>query len=437
MISFKKSIYQQVLGKVFYYRKSNATLEKEKVESKLSQENNKKSDKKSKTSWIKDVIEIVFFIAIAVAIVLSFNSILGLALHTDTPLVVVTSESMEPSYWGSNRADHGGTNDIRKDMLIVRGVDPSEIRTGDVIVFKYVNHTENDIPIVHRVNRVYLNESTGDYWFTTKGDNPSSNDVFLEGYRIEETTIHESRVVGKIVGRIPYLGGIYKYFQESQGRTILLIIVGVVFVASIVFSMTGGDDEKEEVFDDKEVFDENKDTSKKEEKEIKAESFWEKIKKGYRKIEKRKHYVIPGLILFIIILVPIVDTLDANWNGYFGVESATYDRTFFYEVEGGRSWFVYVDVTVSNPGHWHQEFNSLTIEISNKTTSEILGEADWYLLYNFEGSKALNLGAWVTDGLLIDSLNYTITLTAHLGSKFGRTWEDTKTVDFTFHSPFS
>ena len=406
---------------------------------KLSQNEEKKTEKKkSKTTWIKDIIEIVLFIAIAVIIVVSFNNILGLALKTDTPLVVVTSESMEPSYWGSNRDDHGGLNDIRKDMLIVKGVDPSEIRTGDVIVFNYVNHTENDIPIVHRVNRVYYNESTGEYWFSTKGDNPDTNDMFLEGYRIEETTIHESRVIGKIVGRIPYLGGIYKYFQASQGRTALLIIVGVVLLASIIFSFTGDDEEEKEsdVFDDEKVFEEKKDSTKKEENKQKAENFWSKIKRGYEKVANYKHYVVPGIILFVIILVPIVDTLDANWNTQLGIESATYDRTFFYEVEGGRNWFVYVDVTINNPGHWHQEFNSLTIEISNKTSGEVLGEASWYLVYNFEGTKTMNLGAWVEDGKLIHDGEYTITVTAFVGNKFGKTWEDAETEDFVFDSPF-
>ena len=404
---------------------------------KLSQNNEEKPKTKSKTTWIKDVIEIILFVAIAVIIVVSFNNILGLALKTDTPLVVVTSESMEPSYWGSNRDDHGGLNDIRKDMLIVKGVDPSEIKTGDVIVFKYVNHTENDIPIVHRVNRVYLNETTGEYWFSTKGDNPDTNDMFLEGYRIEETTINENRVIGKIVGRIPYLGGIYKYFQDSQGRMALLIIVGVVLIASIIFSFTGDDEEEKEsdVFDDEKVFSEKSNSA--EETEQKTESFWSKIKKGYRKVAKYKHFVVPGIILFVIILVPVIDTLDADWNSNLGIENATYDRTFFYEIEGGRNWFVYVDITINNPGHWHQEFNSLTIEISNKTSEEVLGEASWYLVYNFEGTKTMNLGAWVEDGKLIHDGEYTITITAFVGNKFGKTWEDVVTEDFIFDSPFS
>lgn len=65
-------------------------------------------------------------------------------------------------------------------MLIVRCIEPSTIGgEGDVIVFNYINHTETDIPIVHRVTRVYIDNETDDYWFSTKGDNPISNNGFI------------------------------------------------------------------------------------------------------------------------------------------------------------------------------------------------------------------------------------------------------------------
>ena len=128
----------------------------------MSQEGETKPDKKesSRRGMIKEIIEIVIFLGIAVLLVFSMNWILKAALHTDSPLVVVTSESMEPTYWGSNRPNFGGQNDIRKDMLVVRGVDPSEIKVGDVIVFYRVLVNDSTMidyvrePIVHRVNRL-------------------------------------------------------------------------------------------------------------------------------------------------------------------------------------------------------------------------------------------------------------------------------------------
>jgi signal peptidase len=409
------------------------------MQSKLSQKTKKTTEKQSKTTWRKDIIEIGFFIIIALILVLSFNQILGLFLHTSTPLVVVTSESMEPSYWGSNRADHGGENDIRKDMLIVRGVDPSEIRVGDTIVFNYINHTQDvDIPIVHRVTRVYL-DASGDYWFTTKGDNYETNDEFIQYIRIDELNIHEDRLVGKIIGRIPYLGGFYSYFQSTTGRIILIVIVGVVFLASIVFNMTGSDEEDEEsdVFDDSKVFAEKDKVAKydKSNESTTEKTFLDKLKAFYRKAEKKKHFVIPGIVLGIVILVPIVDTLDANWGTHMGIVDLEYKKTESYTVAGGDHWFVFTEVTVNNPGHWHQRFQSFDLVVSNQTSGAVLGEGAWNLVYNFEGEKIMSIGAWVQNSSLIVGEDYTITATAHLDNKFGKTWDDVFEINFTFILP--
>ncbi len=405
----------------------------------MSQKTEKKSKKQSKTTWRKDIIEIGFFIIIAVVLVLSFNQILGAFLNTSSPLVVVTSESMEPSYWGSNRDSFGGENDIRKDMLIVRGVDPSTIKVGDAIVFNYVNHTEDvDVPIVHRVTRVYQ-DATGDYWFTTKGDNWETNQAFIEFIRIDELNIHEDRLVGKIVGRIPYLGGIYSYFQSSGGRTALFVVVGIVFLLSIVLSMTSKDEEDEEsdVFDDKKVFGKKtstkEKTSKKEAVELNGDkTFLGILKDFYKKAMKKKHFILPSIVLGLVILIPIVDTLDATWGSHFGIVDLKFEKTDSYDVTGGKHWFVFTTVTVNNPGHWHQKFQSFTLTVTNQTSGEVLGEGGWTLVYNFEGQKTVGIGSWIENGLLIEGGNYSISATAHLGNKFGKTWNDVMTIYFIF-----
>ncbi|NPE06984.1 MAG: hypothetical protein GNW80_01770, partial [Asgard group archaeon] len=54
-------------------------------------QNDSLEKKESRKSDIKDFIEIVLFLGLAVLIIFSFNWILGGILHTDSPLVVVTS----------------------------------------------------------------------------------------------------------------------------------------------------------------------------------------------------------------------------------------------------------------------------------------------------------------------------------------------------------
>jgi len=389
-------------------------------------QNDDKKKKESRKSDIKDFIEIIIFLGLAVLLVFSFNWILGAMLHTDSPLVVVTSESMEPSYWGSNRDAWGSENDIRKDMLIVRGVDPSTIKVGDTIVFYRVlasNTSQLDYdrePIVHRVNRVYQDNVTGDYWFTTKGDNPATNDDFVEIIDIGELQIHEFRLIGKIVGRIPYLGGIISYFKGTPGRYVLIAIVAVVLIATFVFSSTG--DKDEDVFDEEEKKTEDLQESKK-------SSFSDNLKKFYKKTAKHKHIVLPSFVLVLIVFVPIVDTLAADWGTHFGVTDVAYDGAESKTLIDGPSYFAFADVTINCPGHWHQKFRSFTLQIINQTSGEILGEGNWTVVYNFEGTKTFSSGCWLDiDSVTIGS-HYNLTVTANLQSKFGRTWTDVKTID--------
>jgi signal peptidase I len=378
--------------------------------------------KKVKTSWLKDVVEIAVFLGLAVLLVFAFNWILAAALRTDSPLVIVTSESMEPIYYGSNRGENGAINDIRKDMLVVKGVEPTEIQVGDTIVFNTINNT--GIPVVHRVTRVYYNTSTDTYWFVTKGDNVN-NDVFIysgsDGSIIDELHIHEDRVVGKVIGRIPYLGGIINYFKSPTGRIVLIAVVGGILVLTFLF---GSDEEEEE----KELFKEEPEEHTKGESD---DSFWEKLKKGYKFYQRKRHFIIPIVILAVIVFIPIVDTLDANWGSHFGVVNVEYQKAErVADLPGGAEWFIFSYVTINNPGHWHQKLQHFTIEISNSTTGEVYATGAWTSVYVFEGTKRMNVGAWMNQSFVVDGAQYTLTITATLQSKFGRTWYDALSTNF-------
>lgn len=384
---------------------------------------NGKEEKGKRAGWV-DYAEIIIFLGLALLLVLGFNWLLGVALNTETPLVVVTSESMEPTYYGSNRIDHGGTNDIRKDMLIIRGVAPSKLVVGDVIVYKRINHTDTDIPIVHRITNIIIDNATGDYWFTTKGDNPASNELFIIDPKVDELHIHESRVVGKVIGRIPYLGGITSYFQTKTGRWILIISVVVIIGGAIFLTFKGDDDEQEEKEKDDEIFS-IKTKKPKEEKEVKVEdpdSFVTKFKVFSRKVNKKKHIVIPSVILAIIIFVPIVDSLAANWGADFGVTDTSYVKYQHYDLQDGSYYYSFFRVTMSNPGHWHNKFQTFTINVKNTTSGEVVGSATWSIIYNFEGQKTVSSGVWIAESLFEDGGNYTVTVTGTLNNKFGKTW---------------
>jgi len=140
-----------------------------------------KIDKEELKSWI-------FWIAFAIVFSFTFNHALGYALKTETPLVAVMSNSMYP-------AIHKG------DVLIVKGVDPQDIKIGDIIVYK----APSGMRIVHRVINI-----TNEGYFITRGDNnpAADQDVGIS------PPVNPNMVLGRVVFRIPYIGWVKVIFSE-------------------------------------------------------------------------------------------------------------------------------------------------------------------------------------------------------------------------------
>ena len=126
--------------------------------------------------------ELIAFVSIFLAIIVVWFG-LGFALRTDTPIVIISSESMEPAL----RAG---------DVVFVRGADVSTLRAGDVIVYscpskKELCVRENEL-IAHRI--VEVNRTNG---IKTKGDANDRVDRWLVGF---------SWIKGRMFFRIPFLG---------------------------------------------------------------------------------------------------------------------------------------------------------------------------------------------------------------------------------------
>lgn len=128
-----------------------------------------------------------------------------LAMGTTSPLVVVTSESMEPILY-------------RGDLLVVQARAPDQIRLGDIIVYRDTEfHPETSI--VHRV--VEIVNVNGTYFYYTKGD---ANPVRDDGYRTYD------EVVGAMVLTIPWIGNVSLFLRTPQG----FILVAAIFIAILV-----------------------------------------------------------------------------------------------------------------------------------------------------------------------------------------------------------
>ena len=107
-------------------------------------------------SWKKDLA----WILIALVVVFGLQIGLKVALHTDSPLVIVVSESMEPVFY-------------RGDVVLLKGINEDnidDVQVNDVIVYKRPGY---QYPIIHRVREIKLIKLEGkvEKCFVTWGDN--------------------------------------------------------------------------------------------------------------------------------------------------------------------------------------------------------------------------------------------------------------------------
>jgi signal peptidase I len=179
----------------------------------------------SALSWILNII--IAFVLVKFIIYPG----LGLFLGTTHPVVAVVSGSMShdlengnicgysPSNYESNFDGYWKVcgkwyenNNINKetantwkfrngfnkgDIMILMGVKPKDINVGDVIVFKSPLLSD---PIIHRAVKKSLNNTIV---FQTKGDH-NNDSINQHG----EYNVDQSRIIGKAVLRVPYLGWI-------------------------------------------------------------------------------------------------------------------------------------------------------------------------------------------------------------------------------------
>ena len=111
---------------------------------------------------------------------------LMIVTNSESPIVVVLTGSMEPSFF-------------RGDILFINW-DYTTPSPGDIVVYKVVTQ---EIPIVHRVISVELTENGG-YKALTKGDNNPVNDRGL--YERGDLFLNEKHIMGRIRMFCPYVG---------------------------------------------------------------------------------------------------------------------------------------------------------------------------------------------------------------------------------------
>jgi len=149
-------------------------------------------------------VRVLILIAILFAATYGGVEVMRLALHTDSPLMVVSSGSMVPVL-------NVG------DIIIVRGVDPQTVTVGTIIIFH--SPYEYDMPIVHRVIAVVNNGSS--LFFETKGDHNSVQD----GWRVPAENL-----MGVYVMKVPYIGLISLELRGPLGITLIILLIALIIL---------------------------------------------------------------------------------------------------------------------------------------------------------------------------------------------------------------
>ena len=131
-----------------------------------------------------------------------------IVLDTDVPFVVAEGISMYP-------------NINNGDIVIFRGVEPEEVEVGDVIIFNVPEELKEELPprVTHRV--INVKPTQVGFVFRTKGDNAP----------LDSWEVHEEKVLGRMVTRIPYIGIFILLAKTPVG---VVVLVGVFLLLSYV-----------------------------------------------------------------------------------------------------------------------------------------------------------------------------------------------------------
>lgn len=181
-----------------------------------------------------ETVQTIILIAIIIGVVATFWFGLRFALRTDYPLLAVASGSMEDTLFrGDLIMVQGGLNFTELNAAPEEAQPPGEIvvfydpRYGPAPVYLPVAGTDTRL-IVHRaISKV---KNNGTWYFQTKGDRNVSPDSW-SGSETWEGRISENLMVGKVVGKVPWLGHIPLFMHENRlSATIVIILLFVVLI---------------------------------------------------------------------------------------------------------------------------------------------------------------------------------------------------------------
>jgi len=173
-----------------------------------------------KNSYVKTILLAI----IVIGSVMVFWFGVRVALGTEYPLLTVASGSMRP------------TLNVG-DLIMVQGVlNVSELKAapspeGDIIVFESPR-AEGEL-IVHRAVDKEFRDVDGLWYIQTKGDANPAEDNWT-GPDTWNGMVSERRLIGRVVGKAPWLGYIPLYIRTPYGMLLIIVLILLLILAEFI-----------------------------------------------------------------------------------------------------------------------------------------------------------------------------------------------------------
>lgn len=184
---------------------------------------------KKLVSFLSAIIFIICLALLAVVIVTpkdaNGSKVVSVAGYS---VMSVLTGSMEPNY-------NVG------DIVIVKKTNTDELENKDVITFYSSDPDMEGQIVTHRI--IDITEENGQRLFETKGDNNEIADI---------EKVAETDIIGKVEGRIPYVGKAATFMQTNRAAFFLIVILPMLVIMAvevkdiIVIARSGDEDEESE-----------------------------------------------------------------------------------------------------------------------------------------------------------------------------------------------
>lgn len=100
------------------------------------------------------------------------------------------------------------------DLVLVKTVDPSTLKEGDIIAYTSQNTSNYGETVTHKIRKL-TTDANGEPGFVTYGTTTDTDD---------ETVVTYPYVLGKYQGRIPKVGTFFQFLKSTPGYIVCILI---------------------------------------------------------------------------------------------------------------------------------------------------------------------------------------------------------------------